>query len=193
LRRNPPKRRFSQDAFDKAFKEILARTGDHQAECTMNGASITKRLDSLTGSKSPVGEFAARPLLRKRKKFRWKKSSYKSKVLKLKKKTDPLEGAPQARGIVLEKVGIESKQPNSAIRKAVRIQLSRNGKQITAFIPGDGGLKYIDEHDTVVVEGIGGAMGGAKGDLPGVRWRVTQVNGVSLDSLIYGRKEKPIR
>jgi small subunit ribosomal protein S12 len=159
----------------------------------MNGVSITKRLDSLTGSKSPVGEFAARPLLRKRKKFRWKKSSYKSKVLKLKKKTDPLEGAPQARGIVLEKVGIESKQPNSAIRKAVRIQLSRNGKQITAFIPGDGGLKYIDEHDTVVVEGIGGAMGGAKGDLPGVRWRVTQVNGVSLDSLIYGRKEKPIR
>jgi len=78
-------------------------------------------------------------------------------------------------------------------RRAVRIQLSRNGKQVTAFIPGDGGLKYIDEHDTVVVEGIGGAMGGAKGDLPGVRWRVTKVNGVSLDSLIYGRKEKPIR
>jgi small subunit ribosomal protein S12 len=159
----------------------------------MDGVSLTKRLDNLTGSKSPVGEFAARPLLRKRKKFRWKKASYKSKVLKLKRKTDPLEGAPQARGIVLEKVGIESKQPNSAIRKAVRIQLSRNGKQVTAFIPGDGGLKYIDEHDSVVVEGIGGAMGGAKGDLPGVRWRVTQVNGVSLESLIYGKKEKPIR
>jgi small subunit ribosomal protein S12 len=159
----------------------------------MDGVSLTKRLDNLTGSKSPVGEFAARPLLRKRKKFRWKKASYKSKVLKLKRKTDPLEGAPQARGIVLEKVGIESKQPNSAIRKAVRIQLSRNGKQVTAFIPGDGGLKYIDEHDSVVVEGIGGAMGGAKGDLPGVRWRVTQVNGVSLESLIYGKKDKPIR
>jgi small subunit ribosomal protein S12 len=159
----------------------------------MGGDSLIKRLDNLTGSKSPVGEFAARPLVRKRKKFRWKKASYKSKVLKLKRKTDPLEGAPQARGIVLEKVGIESKQPNSAIRKAVRIQLSRNGKQVTAFIPGDGGLKYIDEHDSVVVEGIGGAMGGAKGDLPGVRWRVTKVNGVSLDSLIYGRKEKPIR
>jgi small subunit ribosomal protein S12 len=159
----------------------------------MNGISLPKRLDNLTGSKSPVGEFAARPLVRKRKKFRWKKADYKSKVLKLKRKTDPLEGAPQARGIVLEKVGIESKQPNSAIRKAVRIQLSRNGKQVTAFIPGDGGLKYIDEHDSVVVEGIGGAMGGAKGDLPGVRWRVTQVNGVSLESLIYGKKEKPIR
>ena len=114
-------------------------------------------------------------------------------MLQLKKKTDPLEGAPQARGIVLEKVGIESKQPNSAIRKAVRVQLSKNGKQITAFIPGDGGLKYIDEHDTVLVEGIGGAMGGAMGDLPGVRWKVVKVNGVALDSLIYGRKEKPIR
>ncbi len=147
----------------------------------------------MTGSKSPLGEFAARPLRTKRKRFRWKKGSYKRRMLQLKRKTDPLEGAPQARGIVLEKVGIESKQPNSAIRKAVRVQLSKNGKQITAFVPGDGGLKYIDEHDQVIVEGIGGAMGGAMGDLPGVRWRVFKVNGVALESLIYGKKEKPIR
>jgi small subunit ribosomal protein S12 len=145
------------------------------------------------GRKSPLGEFAARPLGRKRKKFRWKKPAYKRRVLKLRKKTDPLEGAPQARGIVLEKVGIESKQPNSAIRKCIRIQLSKNGKQITAFLPGDGALKYIDEHDTVVVEGIGGAGGGAVGDLPGVRWKTTHVNGVALESLIYGKAEKPIR
>ncbi len=147
----------------------------------------------MSPSKSPLGEFAGRPLRRKRRKFRWKKSDYKSRTLKLKQKTDPLEGAPQARGIVLEKVGVESKQPNSAIRKAVRVQLSKNGKQITAFLPGDGALKYIDEHDRVHVEGIGGAMGGAVGDLPGVRWKVTKVNGVSLESLIYGKKEKPIR
>ena len=38
----------------------------------------------------------------------------------LDKKANPLEGSPQARGIVLEKVGIESKQPNSAVRKCVR-------------------------------------------------------------------------
>ncbi len=159
----------------------------------MNGTFINTRQIDLTGSKSPMGEFAARPLLRKRKKFRWKKPAYKRRVLKLTRKTDPLEGAPQAKGIVLEKVGIESKQPNSAIRKAVRIQLSKNGKQITAFIPGDGGLKYIDEHDSVLVEGIGGAQGGPVGDLPGVSWRVVRVNGVSLESLIYGKKEKPIR
>ncbi|MEM2142192.1 MAG: 30S ribosomal protein S12 [Candidatus Thorarchaeota archaeon] len=147
----------------------------------------------MNRSKSPLGEFAARPLKSRRKKFRWKKAEYKRRVLKLAKRTDPLEGAPQARGIVLEKVGIESKQPNSAIRKAVRVQLSKNGKQVTAFIPGDGGLKFIDEHDQVVVEGIGGAYGGAYGDLPGVRWRVCKVNGVSLEALIYGKKEKPIR
>ncbi|TFG15336.1 30S ribosomal protein S12 [Candidatus Thorarchaeota archaeon] len=147
----------------------------------------------MTGSKSPLGEFAGRDLKRKRQKFRWKKASYKRQVLKLRKKTDPIEGAPQARGIVLEIVGIESKQPNSAIRKCVRIQLSKNGKQVTAFIPGDGGLKYIDEHDEVIIEGIGGATGGAMGDLPGVRFKVVKVNGVGLDSLIYGRAEKPIR
>jgi small subunit ribosomal protein S12 len=31
------------------------------------------------------------------------------------------------------------------------------------------------------------------GDLPGVRWKVFKVNGVSLKELVYGRKEKPRR
>ena len=111
----------------------------------------------------------------------------------LDKKANPLGGAPQAKGIVLEKVGIESKQPNSAIRKCGRHQLIKNGKQITAFLPGDGALNYIDEHDEVLLEGIGGSMGGAMGDLPGVRWKVFKVNDVSLNELVYGRKEKPRR
>ena len=42
--------------------------------------------------------------------------------------------------------GIEAKQPNSAIRKAVRVQLIKNGKKITAFVPNDGSLNYIDEN-----------------------------------------------
>ncbi|MBD3230920.1 MAG: 30S ribosomal protein S12 [Candidatus Lokiarchaeota archaeon] len=145
------------------------------------------------GSKSPRGEFAGRQLKRNRKKFRWSDIKYKRKALRLDVKTDPLEGAPQARGIVLEKVGIESKQPNSAIRKCVRLQLIKNGKQVTAFLPGDGALNFIDEHDEVIVEGIGGAKGRAKGDIPGVRWKVSKVNGVSLKALIEGKKEKPIR
>jgi small subunit ribosomal protein S12 len=114
-------------------------------------------------------------------------------MLRLDVKSDPLEGAPMARGIVLEKVGRESKQPNSAIRKCVRTQLIKNGKAITAFLPGDGALNVVDEHDEVVVEAIGGSKGGAMGDIPGIRWKVSTVNGVSLKELVLGKKEKPIR
>jgi len=145
------------------------------------------------GSKSPKGEFAARQLLRKRQRFRWSDRYYKRRMLRLDVKVDPLQGAPMARGIVLEKVGIESKQPNSAIRKCVRTQLIKNGRSITAFLPGDGALNVVDEHDEVLVEGIGGSRGGAMGDIPGVRWKVITVNGVSLNELVYGRKQKPIR
>ncbi|MFP3293258.1 MAG: 30S ribosomal protein S12 [Nitrososphaeria archaeon] len=140
-----------------------------------------------------MGEFAARKLHAKRKRFRWSDSDYKRRVLRLDKKFDPLEGAPQARGIVLEKVGIESRQPNSAIRKCVRVQITKNGKTVTAFVPGDGGLNFIDEHDEVIIEGIGGSEGRSMGDIPGVKYRVSMVNGVSLRMLLLGKKEKPRR
>jgi small subunit ribosomal protein S12 len=118
---------------------------------------------------------------------------YKNKVLKLKYKADPLEGASQAKGIVLEKVQIEAKQPNSAMRKCVKVQLIKNGKQVTAFCPGDGASKMIDEHDEIVVECIGGHMGKTKGDLSGIRWQVIKVNDQSLDALLKGRIEKARR
>jgi len=143
--------------------------------------------------KSPRGEFAARKVRSMRQKFRWKSARYKRRVLRLDEKADPLEGAPQARGIVLEKVGVEAKQPNSAIRKCVRVQLIKNGRQVTAFAPGEGAIGFIDEHDEVVIEGIGGAKGGAYGDIPGVRYKVVKVNTVSLSELVRGRKEKPTR
>ncbi|MFX1409023.1 MAG: 30S ribosomal protein S12 [Promethearchaeota archaeon] len=139
------------------------------------------------------GLYAARQLMKNRKKFKWSKTKYKRKLLNLKKSSDPLEGAPQAIGIVLQKVGRESKQPNSAIRKCVRVQLKKNGKGVTAFLPGDGALNFIEEHDRVLVEGIGGAKGRSVGDLPGVRWKVVKVNGVSLEALLTGKKEKPLR
>lgn len=128
-----------------------------------------------------------------RKKFRWSDSKYKKRVLNLKKKSDPLEGAPSAKGIVIEKIGIEAKQPNSAIRKCVKLQLIKNGRQITAFAPGDGAINYIDEHDEVTVEGIRGRQGRSKGDIPGVRYKVVQVNGIALNELVRGRKEKTVR
>ncbi|PSN86319.1 30S ribosomal protein S12 [Candidatus Marsarchaeota G2 archaeon ECH_B_SAG-F08] len=147
----------------------------------------------MADSKSPRGAFAARKLYRKRQKFRWSDRKYLIRKLQLKKKVDPLMGAPQARGIVLEKVGVESRQPNSAVRKCVRVQLIKNGKQVTAFLPGDGSLNYVDEHDEVIIEGIGGTLGRSMGDLPGVRYKVVKVNGVPLNLLITGKRQKPVR
>ena len=137
--------------------------------------------------------YTARKLKGDRQKFRWSDRYYKRRALELKEKSDPLEGSAQARGVVLEKVGIEAKQPNSAIRKCVKIQLIKNGRQITAFAVGDGAINFIDEHDEVMVEGIGGRMGRSYGDIPGVRYKVIKVNNVSLDELVRGRKEKPVR
>ncbi|MBS7606256.1 MAG: 30S ribosomal protein S12 [Candidatus Bathyarchaeia archaeon] len=144
-------------------------------------------------AKKTRGEFAARKLIERRKKMRWKSIYYKRRMLMLDVKSDPLEGAPMARGIVLEKVGRESKQPNSAIRKCVRVQLIKNGKVVTAFLPGDGALNVVDEHDEVIIEGIGGSRGRSMGDIPGVRWKVVTVNGIALKDLVVGKREKPRR
>lgn len=140
-----------------------------------------------------MGLYAGRKLCNARKRLRRNDRYYKRRILRLKERSDPLEGAAQARGIVLEKVGIEAKQPNSAIRKCVKVQLIKNGRQITAFAVGDGAINFIEEHDEVLVEGIGGRMGRSYGDLPGVRYKVIQVNKVSLKELVKGRKEKPLR
>ena len=132
----------------------------------------------------------AKSLKKRRNVGRWHDKWFVKRVLDLKKKADPLEGASQAKGIVLEKVQLEAKQPNSAMRKCARIQLLKNGRQITAFLPGDGATKLVDEHDEVLVECIGGKMGKAKGDIGGVRWHVIKVNDQSLDALLKGIIEK---
>jgi len=136
---------------------------------------------------------AARKLQKSRKNLRWSDRYYKKRVLHLKEKADPLGGTAQAKGIVIEKVGVEAKQPNSAIRKCVKIQLIKNGRQITAFAPGDKAISFIDEHDEVIVEGIGGRMGRSYGDIPGVRFKVIKVNNVALNQLVKGKIEKPMR
>jgi len=125
-----------------------------------------------------------------RRKFRWKDSKYKSKTLDLYAKSDPLEGSSQAKGIVTQKVQKEAKQPNSAMRKCCKVQLTKNGKVVTAFIPGNLAQKFIDEHDEVLIERIGGKQGKSKGDIPGVRFQVIQVNDQPLHRLWCGKIEK---
>ena len=137
-----------------------------------------------------MGEFAARNLVKKRKTAKWASKAGKKKLLKIWEK-DPLQGAPIGRGIVLKKKGVEQKQPHSGIIKAARVQLIKNGIQVTAFVPGTNAIKFVDEHNEVMLEGIGGSQGGAVGSMHGIKYKVTGVSGVSLNELLKGKKEKP--
>jgi len=81
--------------------------------------------------------------------------------------------------------GVEAKQPNSAIRKCVRVQLIKNGKKITAFVPRDGCLNYIEENDEVLVAGFG-RKGHAVGDIPGKTFIAINVcNSMNLHLLSF--------
>lgn len=138
------------------------------------------------------GEFGARKLRQKRKEFRWKDVHYKSRELRLWRK-NPLEGAPQARGIVIDKRAVEQKKPASGLTKAVRVQLIKNNIQVTAHVPGEGAIDQINEHDEVIIESIGGGQGGSKGSMAGIKFKVVKVNGVDLQQILSGKKQKPTR
>merc|ERR1712022_17291 len=109
------------------------------------------------GSGKPRGLRAGRKLRHHRRINRWADLRYKKMHLGTWLKANPLGAASHAKGIVLEKIGIEAKQPNSAIRKCARVQLIKNGK--------------------VLIAGFGRA-GHAVGDIPGVRFKVVKVSGV---------------
>ncbi|KAH3816105.1 40S ribosomal protein S23 [Dreissena polymorpha] len=137
----------------------------------------------------PRGIRTARKYVTHRREQRWHDKGYKKAHLSS-RWVKPFEGSSHAKGIVLEKVGVEAKQPNSAIRKCVRVQLIKNGKKITAFVPNDGCLNFIEENDEVLVAGFG-RKGHAVGDIPGVRFKIIKVANVSLWALFRGKKERP--
>ena len=172
------------------------------------------------GKGKPRGLNAARKLRTHRREGKWADLHYKKRLLGTAYKSSPFGGSSHAKGIVLEKVGVEAKQPNSAIRKCVRVQLIKNGKKVTAFgtstpkpsapyrsclsrtlpslltrhllilVPNDGCLNFVDENDEVLLSGFG-RKGKAKGDIPGVRFKVVKVSGVGLSALWKEKKEKP--
>jgi len=97
---------------------------------------------------------------------------------KSKSKVRDLDACPQKRGVCLQVRTVTPKKPNSALRKVTRVRLS-NGKEITAYIGGEG--HNLQEHSIVLVRG------GRVRDLPGVRYHV--VRG-SLDTLgVDGRNK----
>jgi len=83
--------------------------------------------------------------------------------VKKKSKAPVLGACPQLSGVCLQVKTQTPKKPNSALRKIARVRLS-NGKEITAYIPGEG--HNLQEHSIVLVRG------GRVRDLPGVRYHV---------------------
>ena len=105
------------------------------------------------GKGKPRGLNAARKLRTHRREGRWADLHYKKRLLGTAYKSSPFGGSSHAKGIVLEKVGVEAKQPNSAIRKCVRVQLIKNGKKVTAF-----GKQYVPSWGNLGVF-LDGALG----------------------------------
>ena len=95
-----------------------------------------------------------------------------------KSNTPVLEDCPQKRGVCLQVKTTTPKKPNAALRKVARVRLS-NGKEVTAYVPGEG--HNLQEHSIVLVRG------GRVRDLPGVRYKV--VRGV-LDALGVGERKQ---
>jgi small subunit ribosomal protein S12 len=100
------------------------------------------------------------------------------RTTKRKSKAPVLDKCPQKRGVCLMVRTMTPKKPNSALRKIARVRLS-NGKEITAYIPGEG--HNLQEHSIVLVRG------GRVRDLPGVKYHI--VRGVLDCAGVEGRKK----
>ena len=59
-----------------------------------------------------------------------------------------------------------------------------------------GALKKVSSNQSSVISevaAIGGAQGGPKGSMVGIKYKVTSVNGVALSEILSGKKQKPTR
>jgi len=93
-------------------------------------------------------------------------------------KSPALQSCSQKKGVCLLVRTMTPKKPNSALRKIARVRLS-NGKEITAYIPGEG--HNIQEHSIVLVRG------GRVRDLPGVKYHI--VRGTRDSAGVEGRRQ----
>ena len=95
--------------------------------------------------------------------------------------------SPFKRGVCLQVKTMTPVKPNSALRKVARVRLS-NGKEITAYIPGEG--HNLQEHSVVLVRG------GKVRDLEGIKYTIVRgkydllgVEGRKSSRSIYGTKK----
>ena len=102
-------------------------------------------------------------------------------------KTGPFKLRPHiANAIVLDNVDVEAKQPNSALRKCVKVEIIKTKQKKLVFVPLCGSRSFIKIHDVVTIQSMGGSKSRAKGDLTGMNYKVIKINNVSL-------KEKYLR
>jgi len=90
-----------------------------------------------------------------------------------------LDSCPQRRGVCVRVYTTTPKKPNSAMRKVARVRLT-NGKEINAYIPGEG--HNLQEHSIVLVRG------GRVKDLPGVRYHL--IRGALDTAGVEGRTQR---
>jgi len=104
------------------------------------------------------------------------------KPLRNRSKSPVLDSCPQKRGVCLQVKTMTPKKPNSALRKVARVRLS-NGKEITAYIPGEG--HNLQEHSIVLIRG------GRVRDLPGVRYHVLRgtLDATGVDGRLQSRSK----
>ena len=102
--------------------------------------------------------------------------------VKNRSKSPVLDSCPQKRGVCLQVKTQTPKKPNSALRKVARVRLS-NGKEITAYIPGEG--HNLQEHSIVLVRG------GRVRDLPGVRYHILRgsLDAAGVDGRLKSRSK----
>lgn len=86
------------------------------------------------------------------------------KKLQSKSKSPALDSCPQKRGVCTRVYTTTPKKPNSAMRKVARVRLAKSGKEVNAYIPGEG--HNLQEHSIVLIRG------GRVKDLPGVRYHI---------------------
>ncbi len=86
--------------------------------------------------------------------------------LTTKSKSPALDSCPQKRGVCTRVYTTTPKKPNSAMRKVARVRLAKTGKEVNAYIPGEG--HNLQEHSIVLIRG------GRVKDLPGVRYHIVR-------------------
>lgn len=113
--------------------------------------------------------------------FSRKKKSYKNK-------TPALNKNPQVKGVCVKVFVRTPKKPNSALRKVVKLKLSK-GRRVEAYIPGEG--HNLQEYSVVLMRG------GRVPDLPGVKYKLIRgkydfqsVKNRKKSRSIYGTKKK---